>query len=105
MVFSSGGISIRSILSSSLMRLCTCLALVACVAEAVDEGFELLDTFALVLVGGFELRAALGLLRSGTARSRRCRSARCLFQISTILSHRDVEEIAVVRDQDDRRSG
>src|ERR1035438_9663788 len=29
MDFSSGGISIRSIFSSSLMRLCTCLALVA----------------------------------------------------------------------------
>src|ERR1035441_2193052 len=29
MLFSSGGISIRSIFSSSLMRLCTCFALVA----------------------------------------------------------------------------
>ena len=29
------------------------------VAEAVDEGFQLLDAFALVAVGGFELGAAL----------------------------------------------
>ena len=31
-------------------------------AEAVDEGFQLLDAVPLILVGGFELGPALGLL-------------------------------------------
>ena len=53
----------RSIFSSSLMRDCTCLALVACRAKAVDEGFQLLDALALIAIGGLELRAPLLFLR------------------------------------------
>jgi hypothetical protein len=45
------------------MRDCTCLALVAGGAEAVDEGFELLDALALIAIRGHELRQALFLLR------------------------------------------
>ena len=43
------------------------LGLGGLVAEAVDEGFELLDAVALVPIGGFELLAALRLLRSDTS--------------------------------------
>ena len=69
------------------------------VAEAVDEGFQLLNALALVAVGGFELRAALLFLA----------------QIGVVVAaveldvlvpdfhrsvYRDVEEITVVGDQD-----
>ena len=50
------------------------LGLGGLLAEAVDEGFQLLDALALVAVGGFELRLPLGLLRSDTSRSCRCRN-------------------------------
>jgi hypothetical protein len=40
------------------------LGLGGLVAEAVDEGFELLDAVLLVGVGGLQLRAPLGLLLS-----------------------------------------
>ena len=63
MTGSSSGISMRSIFSSSLMRDCTCLALVACVAEAVDESFKMFDLVALVAPGGLKLRAPLIFLR------------------------------------------
>jgi len=49
---SSSSISMRSILSSCLRRLCTWRALVALVAEAVDEGHRRADLLLLVLVGG-----------------------------------------------------
>ena len=41
------------------------------IAEAVDEGFELLDVFPLIPVGRFELRAPLRL--SAADISRNCR--------------------------------
>ena len=82
------------------MRLCTCLALVAGGAKAIDEDFELLDVILLVLVGGFELGAALGLLRPGTFRSCRCRKWTRLVPDLSNLFDGDVEKVAVVRDQD-----
>ena len=72
------------------------------VAEAVDEGFELLDPLLLIAIRRFELRAALGLLREILLVIAAVEVQTCLFQISTILFDGDVEEIAVVRDQDER---
>ena len=61
------------------------LGLGGLVAEAVDEGFELLDAVALVPVGGFKLGRGALLSARGTSRSCRGRRASRLFQISTIL--------------------
>ena len=69
-------------------------------AEAVDEGLERLDAVALVLVGGHELRAALFLQRE------------VLLVVAVVDVHPlvpdldglvdgDVEEVAVVRDEDE----
>ena len=74
------------------------LGLGGLVAEAVDEGFELLDALALVLVGGDQRVAPLLLLRQ------------IFFVVAAVevdalvpdlddAIDRDVEEIAVVRDQ------
>ena len=75
------------------------LGLGGLVAEAVDEGFERLDAVALVLVRGHQLRAALFFLRD------------VLLVVAVVDVHAlvpeldglvdgDVEEVAVVRDQD-----
>ncbi len=75
------------------------LGLSGLVAEAVDEGFELLDALALVAIGGFDLGAALGFLLE------------VLLVIAVVdvqalvpdlddLVDGDVEEVAVVRDED-----
>ena len=69
------------------------------VAEAVDEGFEGLDAVALIFVGVHQLRAALFFLRD------------VLFVVAVVDVHAlvpqldglvdgDVEEVAVVRDED-----
>ena len=68
-------------------------------AEAVDEGFEGFDAVALIFVGGHELGAALFFLGD------------VLFVVAVVDVHalvpefdgfvdRDVEEVAVVRDED-----
>ena len=68
------------------------------VAEAVDEGLQLFDAFALIAVGGFKLRAALVLLpQVGIVVA-----AIELYALVPDLDrtiHRDVQKIAVVRDQ------
>ena len=76
------------------------LGLGGLVAEAVDEGFEGLDAVALVFVGGHQLGAALFLLRD------------VLLVVAVVDVHAlvpeldglvdgDVEEVAVVRDEDE----
>ncbi len=57
------------------------LGLGGLVAEAVDEGFELLDALALVFVRVHQLGAALFLLRRRTSRSRRGRRARACSRL------------------------
>ena len=68
-------------------------------AEAIDEGFEVLDLFALVAVGGEQLRAALVFLREilGVVA---LVDLRRLFQIFDGAVDGDVEKVAVVRDED-----
>ena len=68
------------------------------VAEAVDEDFQLLDAVALVFVGRLHLLVALRLLRAGTCRSCRYRTAALVPDFDDLLDC-DVEEVAVVRDQ------
>ena len=56
---SSSGISMRSIFSSSLMRLCTCLALVAWARKRLMKASRCSIWLALVAIGRLQLRAPL----------------------------------------------
>ncbi len=100
MVASSGGTSIRSIFSSSLMRDWTCLALVAWARKRLMKASNLAQCpFVLVAVGVLELRFAVGLLDQ-------------IFVVIAVIeiyflvpefhhfADGDVKEITVVRDQD-----
>ena len=68
------------------------------VAEAVDEDFQLLDAVALVVVSGFELRAALGLLRQIFVVIAGVEMDSLVPDLDDLVDG-DVEEIAVVGDQ------
>ena len=82
------------------MRLCTCLALVAWCAEPADEGLQLFDALALVAIGGFQLLAALGLLLQILLVIARIEVDALVPDFGDTVDG-DVEEIAVVRDQDE----
>ena len=69
------------------------------IAEAVDEGLKVLDVLALVAVGRFELRAALLLLLQ-IALVVAVIDVQRLVPYLDDLGDGDVEEVAVVRDED-----
>ena len=74
------------------------LGLGGLVAEAVDEGFELLDAVLLVLVGGDQLGAALVLLLLVPGVAAGIEVQALVPQLDD-LADGDVEEVAVVGDQ------
>ncbi len=88
MVFSSGGISMRSIFSSSLMRLCTCFALVAWWRKRLMKASSCSMRSRWLRYAASSVLSALGFLRQDTCRSCRCRNRLCLFQISTVRLRR-----------------
>ena len=100
MVFSSGGISMRSIFSSSLMRLCTCLALVACARKRLMKASSCSMRSRWLRVGGLQLRAALGLLRQILVVVAGVEVDPLVPDLGDLVD-RDVEEVAVVRNQDE----
>ena len=71
------------------------------VAEAVDEDFELLDAVALVAVGGGQLLVALRLLREELVVVAGVEPEALVPDFGDLVD-RDVEEVAVVRDQHER---
>ena len=75
------------------------LGLGGLVAEAVDEGFELLDALALVAVGGLDLGAALGFLLE-VFLVVAVVDVQALVPDLDDLVDGDVEEVAVVGDED-----
>ncbi len=76
------------------------LGLGGLVAEAGDEGFELADPVLLVFVGGLKLRAALGLLLFVAGEAAGVEVQPLVPQLGD-FAHGDVEEVAVVGDQDE----
>ena len=75
------------------------LGLGGLVAEAVDEGFEMVDAILLVAVSGFELGAAVGFLREIFVVIAGVEIGAAIPDFEDAV-HGDVEEIAVVGDQD-----
>ena len=71
------------------------------VAEAVDEGFQLLDAVLLVLVGRLQLRAPLVLLQLVTGEAAGIEVQALVPQLGD-LANADIQEIAVVRHQHER---
>ncbi len=71
------------------------------IAEAVDEGLQLAHAVLLVLVGGFQLRAALG-LQLEIARVVPRIDLQLLVPDLDDFRDGDVEEVAVVRNQQER---
>ena len=76
------------------------LGLGGLIAEAVDERFEVLDALLLVAVGRFELRAALRFLREIAVVIAGVKIGAAVPDFEDLV-HRDVQKIAVVRDQDE----
>ncbi len=74
------------------------LRLGSLVAEAVDENFELFDAVALVLVGGCQLLVALRLLREKLVIVPGVEPEALVPDLGDLVD-RDVEKVAVVRDQ------
>ncbi len=74
------------------------LGLGGLVAEAVDEDFELLDAVALVAVGGLQLLVALRLLGEKFVVVAGVEPETLVPDFGDLVD-RDVEKIAVVRDQ------
>ena len=68
-------------------------------AEAIDEGFELLDFVVLVFVRGLELGEALGLLAAVFFVAAGIEGDALVPDLGDFLDG-DVEEVAVVRDED-----
>ena len=89
----------RSIFSSSLMRALHLLGLGRLVAEAIDEGLEMLDLLALVLIRSQQLRAALVFLRE-VLRVVALVDGEALVPDLHGAIDGDVEEVAIVRDED-----
>ncbi len=77
------------------------LGLGCLVAKPVDEDLELLDSLALVLVRGFELLATLSLGSQVLVVVSRIKMNSLVPDLER-LSHRDVEKVAVVRNQHKR---
>ena len=69
------------------------------IAEAVDEGFQLLDALALIAVGGFKLGAALVFLTQVRIVISAVEMDLFVPDFDRFID-RHVQEIAVVRDQD-----
>ncbi len=69
------------------------------IAKAIDEGFQVVDVLALIAKGGFELGAALLLLLEIALVVAVIHVQRLVPYLDD-FGHRDVEEIAVVRDED-----
>jgi hypothetical protein len=99
MIFSSSGNSIRSILSSSLIRHLPGLG--SLIAEAVDERLQMMNALLLVPLIGLQLSPALRLLFQVTVVIARIEISAAIPDLQDSLD-RDVQEITVVRDEHKR---